>query len=158
MISNNLYSHVVFDVPAKNEIIEWLEKEILSGKNVDCLEDLLIADDACFKAELLDILKRQKIEKPSDKTLGMVAAKWISKQIVDGSIGPYDGAEKIWQKIGSEFEEGLECLSIFTGLASQYDDFFDSAQLNFYGKDQCEVIQKETLEKIVDEARSLLSQ
>jgi hypothetical protein len=155
-----LYAHIHFGIPTKQEIVDWIEVEIIAGVNTDFLDELLITSDADFKSQIGTVLKALKVEKPSQKSLTIMAAKFTAEKIISGKLSPYDGAKKIWFEIENDLEDQVEEsneLSIFAGLASEYEDFFEDAQLEFYGKDKCQVIQCETQRKIIEEAKALLS-
>lgn len=52
---------------------------------------------------------------------GLKLAKEVCREIVSGSLSPYQGARKIWWEIW-ENERGLDRLRVFVGLASEYED------------------------------------
>jgi hypothetical protein len=57
---------------------------------------------------------------------GLVLATHYARQIISGSVTPYDGARNIWWNVANRFMQEKEIwnqLRIFVGLASEYEDY-----------------------------------
>jgi len=77
----------------------------------------------------------------SMRDAGLIVAKHIAEEIVNGNIEPYEGARRIWWDIWDQNRELTE-LKVFVGLASGYED-----EPNY---------QQDYVRDIVEEARRLI--
>lgn len=57
---------------------------------------------------------------PAPPEAGLAMAKIVAQDVLSGRYGPYDGARRIWG-LRSRFPD-LKQLTIFVGLASEYED------------------------------------
>ena len=57
----------------------------------------------------------------SKREAGLIVAKNIAQEIINGNIEPYEGARRIWWDIWEQNRE-LDELKVFVGLASGYED------------------------------------
>jgi hypothetical protein len=69
---------------------------------------------------------------PSPSEAGLALARRIARDVVRGTVAPYDGAKQIWVKVYTRFPQ-LKKLRIFVGLASEYED--DEAHREGYSFD-----------------------
>jgi hypothetical protein len=78
-----------------------------------------------------------------------LVAKHYARKILDGSIAPYEGARLIWWNVANQAcpdnqeTEVWNRLSIFVGLASEYEDYAPARK-------QCE-------DDIIEAAKDLLA-
>lgn len=95
-------------------------------------------------------LEELKIERPSHSEAMIVAAKYYATGIVSGDMTPREASGNLW---GLSCEDDApECLGVFAGLASEYDDFEHRAQ----GDPEARQILCEIEKQILLAARSLL--
>lgn len=106
-------------------------------------------------------LKNKKIFHPDRRKAGFNLAKHYAKKIIQREVSPYQGAKWIWHRIENEYEyeyEGeFDQLLTFVGLASEYEDFNDEVNKDFYGEDGAKQKQQEIEDSIIAEASQLLS-
>ena len=121
---------------------------------------LLAGEQAAPKRNLADLfekaLREADIEIPAKNDAVRVVARYYAAQIADSSIDPYEGLTRIVRDACYSLQHTPEDLLVFVGLESEYDDFSGEAQVNFYGKDHCDVVQQEIKKKVVAESRRLL--
>jgi hypothetical protein len=66
-------------------------------------------------------LKELGVEIPNQDEAGMIVSKSIAQEVLDGEIGPYDGARRIWSDVYIH-NPSLKSLRGFVGLASELED------------------------------------
>lgn len=88
---------------------------------------------------------------PSHVEAGKIVAAHLARDVVSGKISPYQGARRIWWDVYNEIEE-LQELVVFVGLASQFEDYEESART---GDSRYVELISEIEKEIVLEAKSL---
>jgi hypothetical protein len=74
--------------------------------------------------ELMPLLPRLHVERPSERAALKTVVDACAKRMVDGTVSPSSGARRLWLWANDVFDEReqFEQLSIFVGLASEWDD------------------------------------
>lgn len=86
--------------------------------------------------------------------VSVVGAFHIAIKISNGNESPYSGAKIISNAIDQHFnyDDAPEQLKVFLGLAAEYEDFFETGQIEFYGLSKCKDIQNDIEKRIHAEA------
>jgi hypothetical protein len=100
------------------------------------------ADTDAIMALFPKALTELGLRAPSPPDAGLMLARSIADDIVEGRIVPYEGARRIWWKVFTRFPQ-LTQLTPFVGMASEYED--DKTHRSEYSQ------------LIVDEAKKLLA-
>jgi hypothetical protein len=99
------------------------------------------------------MLAELNIQVPSQSVAAVRLARRAAQEISNGTKSPYVGAREIWML-------SLDCQEanipiIFTGLASEYEDFADYQHRKYYGEEHCNRVLKEIETQIIEEADKL---
>jgi len=85
----------------------------------------LAGSDSVYSHDLSQLFNRSlselKLTRPSRIQAAMQLARDVAARVVDGDIGPYEGARAIWGDLYARAPEARE-LRTFVGLASEYED------------------------------------
>jgi len=98
------------------------------------------ADPDHIRKLLFRALDELGIQAPSVETAAITAAKEIARDVVEGTITPYQGAKRIWSDLYTRYPT-LQKLAPFVGFASEYED--DEAHRGEYDQmivDECKLL------------------
>ena len=90
-------------------------------------------------------LAELKAPQPSRTAAAMFLARDYAARILDGSLGPYEGAKKIWVELSGEVRPNDHSLDPFIYWADEYEDAQDTER------------RRESERAIVESARQLVS-
>lgn len=74
------------------------------------------------------VLEELRQSLPSKADAGRYLAREIARQIVDGTIEPYEGARRIWWEVYNNCRE-LREFATFAGMASEFEEHESSRPL-----------------------------
>ena len=156
---NIIASPVYFDMPEENVVSEISQGLMNEGIDSDNLAELVSGEYAIsYQDTIKKVFKELNINFPSHKEAGMALAKYYSTLIINNMIDPYGGAKKIWLEIEckEEFENEFDNIQVFSALASEYEDFTEKEQTEFYGDKECVSKQSKIKTEIIKEAELFL--
>lgn len=107
---------------------------------------MLAASEGCDSDTLRQLLAKAMNElgitiSRTDAALNLARA--IAREVLDGTLTPYEGARRIWWRVYNEVEQ-LGQLAVFVGLASEIEDDDNPDHQAAYARD------------IIDECRALI--
>ncbi len=151
-----LASKFYFDMPEVAEIISWAERLVSQGCASENIEELAFSYENIVDLEetVKGCYKENGVNFPTRREAGLRLAEYYSKKIINKQLTPYEGAKMIWRFIidQEDFEGEFKELKWFVGLASEFEDFDDVGQREFYGDKRCEELKLEVAQRIFDEA------
>ena len=149
-------------------ILDLLDSDDLSNIAVELMNDGIESPSLILLAgiEKQDVVESNKlfekalselnIDIPTPNEAAIFVCKDYCNQILSEEITPYMGAEKITKNIFYRFKD-IKGLSAFAGLVSEYDDFGEIPQINYYGESHCKEHRLDILNSIKLEAQRYLS-
>lgn len=97
----------------------WEESDVPAG--VAALADLVEAREYDVDVQLDALAEEIGLEPLTEELTGLVAAKWIARQLSGGTLSPIEAARKLSRIV--EMAPSTEPrLGVFVGLASEWDD------------------------------------
>jgi hypothetical protein len=124
-------------IPA-SYVIEWAASRIAEGDATESLfrlaslpPDTDANDVETLLSDALHELGQLPIS--DDKVAGTLVAQRLARDIVRGSIAPYEGAKQIWIDVARRVEDLEPTLRPLIGLASEWED--DNVHRQEYDED-----------------------
>jgi len=99
-------------------------------------------------------LSELEIAVPTKHEALMSLARHHARQIVDGTVSPYDGARKIWWEVSSALDKPNTLLLTFVGAASELEELPDRTLQDGYDRRK---YASELEDTIVSSAREVLN-
>lgn len=157
-----LASNYYYDKPGIKTIEAMIETSIKEGVDLEHLVEISYGlSNNISKNQLIKVFfKENNLKFPSHYDAGMYLIKYYSEMVLSGHLTPYEGAKKIWLYVycNEECDREFDSLKWLSGLVSEYEDFSEEPQIEFYGSEKCKELKKDTEVKIVEEIKSLLHQ
>jgi len=148
-----------FGHPDKSELIKIAENIVVEYPESDVAWEIAYSFENIvdLKEIIIELYKEMQLHLPTHYEAGMALAKHYSNMVLSDQCSAYEGAKMIWNHIvnNEEIEGEFENLNWIVGLASEYEDFFEAGQQEFYGKEECKQLQLKTNQKILDEMKLL---
>ena len=99
------------------------------------------------------VLAELEVAAPNKEEALMFLDRHYAQQIVEGTVSPYEGAQKIWWQVTNAFKKPSQLLLTFVGAASELEDLPERTLQDGYDRNK---YASELESTIVSSARELL--
>ena len=121
-----------------------LHLRILAGEKGDDSNELI--------KEFMKSLEELNLSLPTIQRAAEIAVNYYANSILSGRLNAYDGAKRIWMDVYNQIDHP-EGISIFAGLASEYEDFLTWAN---QGDEYYRGLIRDTNKRIIEEAEQVI--